>query len=115
MQDMIRKGRDNIFGNRKYSFEVLRKSEALRREGYSYSQIAKILGINNAAIKSHLFRHKIEKGNPVPRPRKHGLDLIEKIRLLKAKGLSDVDIYKKLKMSESTFYRMRQAMKGLGA
>ena len=104
MQDMMRKRRDNIFGRRKYPFDLLEKAKELREEGYSYRDIADKLNMKKADVSAYLWRHKVKKGPPKPYPRKIPLQIIEEIIERKKKWMSDVEIYKELGISESTYY-----------
>lgn len=114
MQDMIKKGRDNNWGQRKYSSDTLEKAKQLRQQSYSCKKIAEMLNMTEGAVNSHVTRHKITKGTTIRSPNKFPLGIIEDIKRLRVIGMSDRKIYEKLEMSESTFYRrMRAAMKGI--
>lgn len=105
MQDMIQKKRDNIFGARKYSLDRWEKAERLRREGYSYVQIGKMLEMRYEAVSAHMIRHKIPRGEPKPRDKKFPIEIIDKIISLTEDGLHPVEIQYVLGISEATFYR----------
>lgn len=105
MQDMIWKKRDNIFGARKYSMDKWEKAVTLRKEGYSYVQIGKMLGMRYEAVSAHMNRHQIRRGMPKPREKKFPLEIIDRIISLKEKKWRPPDIYRSLGISESTFYR----------
>lgn len=113
MQDMIKKKRDNIFGRRKYSFEILEKCKKLREEGYSYRQISQKTGVKYAAVSASMIRSKVVAGPSKPRPRKFPIELYEVIKKMTNDGYTDKEIYEKLGMCEATFYRMTRVMRGI--
>lgn len=61
MQDMVRKRRDNTFGNRKYPLEFLEKAIEMREKGMSYKEIAIQLNAKRSAISSLIIRHRMKK------------------------------------------------------
>ena len=54
--DMIRKGRDNIFGARKYPREIVTKAIELKKQGCTYKKISEILDINKHTIASFFIQ-----------------------------------------------------------
>lgn len=107
MKDMVKKGRDNIFGARKYSKEELIKAKELREQGYSCFQISKRLNIHPNALSAYFHRHKIIKGNPKPKDRRYcPQEYTHKILKLMEKGHSTKEICSILKISDSTRWRI---------
>ncbi len=106
MQDMINKKRDNNWGARKYSFQQLKKIKELRNLGHTYPEIGEIMGVNPNGVSAYCNRHGIKRGERIVNKRKFPTSLIKEILQYMGNGLTDVEIYKKMGMSESTFYRI---------
>lgn len=60
--DMIKKGRDNNFGAKKYDQKKMQEAIRLRQAGFTYKQISEKINARFEAISAYLIRRKIMKG-----------------------------------------------------
>lgn len=105
MKDMVRKGRDNMFGRRRHSTQLYEEAKRMRENGYSYRQIGEKLQIPIAAVSAWLIRREVKRGIYKSVPRKFPFSMIEEIVELRKNGVNRKEICKKLKMSDATLHR----------
>jgi chromosome segregation and condensation protein ScpB len=92
-----------------WTMKDLREAVRLRRAGWTYPRIGRLLGRTRRAVRDAVARHAPELVTPVPAP----ADFAPRLRSLHARGYSDGDLARALGLDRHTARRWRANL-GLG-
>lgn len=106
--DMIKKGRSNNFGRKKYKPKDWRIIRILRKKGYSYNEISKIVGIPLPAISAYCIRNKVKMKYTIDRKNSTLKKLLPKINEMLLKGYTRLETMKVLNINPSMYWRCKR-------